>query len=202
MNRTGWNFLVDLLSLIAFFILISTGLLIRYVLPAGTGHSLALWGLSRHEWGDVHFWLALFIVAVMVLHIYLHWRWVVSTVRGKAGSRSGLRVGLILALMLLLSFIVVLPYFVPLEQTGQRGGEHGDHDRAAAADKESEFHIAGSMTLEAICEQTGLDAGVLLDSLGLPGETPLDEQLGRLSRYYGFEMETARETVRSLLQTE
>ena len=61
MRRNTLNFLVDALTLLAIFVMIATGLVIRFILPPGTGGGhggagLLLWGMGRHDWGDVHFW--------------------------------------------------------------------------------------------------------------------------------------------------
>ncbi len=81
MRRNTLNFIVDLVSLIVMWGLITTGLLMKYIMPPGTGHWLALGGMNRHGWGEIHFWLAVLACILMVLHVFLHWQWVVGTVR-------------------------------------------------------------------------------------------------------------------------
>ena len=39
-----------------------------------------LWGLGRHDYGDIHFKLALAVITLMLLHIILHWSWVCTTI--------------------------------------------------------------------------------------------------------------------------
>ncbi len=82
MRRDTLNFVVDLLALIAMMGLIATGLVQRYLLPPASrgGRGLALWGLDRHEWGDIHFWIAVALGALLVLHVALHWTWVCALV--------------------------------------------------------------------------------------------------------------------------
>jgi len=48
-----------------------------------------LWGLSRHDYGNIHFKLALAVIPLMLLHIILHWSWVCATI----GSMLNLKVG-------------------------------------------------------------------------------------------------------------
>ncbi|MBN1346817.1 MAG: DUF4405 domain-containing protein [Phycisphaerae bacterium] len=81
MKRNTLNFIIDLLALLLMWGLLTTGLLIKYVLPPGSGHWLAVGGMNRHDWGDIHFWLAVGICALMILHVLLHWQWVCGTVR-------------------------------------------------------------------------------------------------------------------------
>jgi len=35
-----------------------------------------LWAMTRHEWGSIHFYLVLLYVALIVVHIILHRRWI------------------------------------------------------------------------------------------------------------------------------
>jgi len=61
--------------------LVFTGLLIYLVLPPGSGHGkMTVLGMDRHGWGDVHFWLAVAVLALVVVHVALHWQWVSTMV--------------------------------------------------------------------------------------------------------------------------
>lgn len=82
MNRALLNVIVDLVAMLLFLGMLATGYLLRFPLPPGTNKSLTLWGLSRHQWGDVHFWISLGLLGVMLFHLALHWNWIV-TVLGK-----------------------------------------------------------------------------------------------------------------------
>lgn len=57
--------------------LAGTGLLLSFRLPPGSrgGRGLSALGWGRHDWGDLHTWLAYGFLALMVLHLVLHWRW-------------------------------------------------------------------------------------------------------------------------------
>lgn len=86
MRRTTLNFIVDLAAWVAMILLGATGLIVRYVLPAGSGgrgggSQLLLWGFGRHDWGALHFWLSIALGVLIVLHIVLHWNWVCATTR-------------------------------------------------------------------------------------------------------------------------
>jgi hypothetical protein len=121
MNRSTFNFWIDLASFVVLFALVLTGLLIYYVLPpcgncdgagcADTG-ALSLWGLGRHDYGRIHFHLALAAVALVVLHLSLHWRWVCGTccslfgLKAVSSDRRGIYGALLL--MLLIALMIVL----------------------------------------------------------------------------------------------
>ena len=92
MSRTGVNFVLDVVSFLNLLGLTATGIVLKYVLPPGAGYGRGYRGgrgggeaseqvreflsLGRHDWGDVHFYLAVLFVVLMVLHLVLHWRWI------------------------------------------------------------------------------------------------------------------------------
>jgi hypothetical protein len=89
MKRTTLNFVVDVVSFIALLGLIFTGSIIKFILPPGSsglGREISggrgrseikeLWSMARHDWGDIHFYLAIAFVVLMAVHIILHWGWV------------------------------------------------------------------------------------------------------------------------------
>lgn len=80
-QRNTVNFVVDVLTLFVALGLVATGLMMKYIMPPGSGrHGLLLWGWNRHEWGDVHFWLSVSAIALVVIHLFLHWQWVCTTI--------------------------------------------------------------------------------------------------------------------------
>ncbi len=88
MNRNQLNYAIDgLLMLLGLAVLI-TGLLLGFVIPRGRRwRGIALWGLARHDWADVHLWLALSMTALIVLHLILHWTWVHHTTARTLGLK-------------------------------------------------------------------------------------------------------------------
>lgn len=80
-DRGRLNFLVDLAAALSMLGMILTGYVLRFPLPPGTNRTSTLYGLSRHDWGDIHFWCSVCLLAVLAAHVALHWQWVVSTAR-------------------------------------------------------------------------------------------------------------------------
>jgi hypothetical protein len=91
MKRVTLNFVVDLVGFINLLCLAFTGYIIKYILPPGSGglgHGFMggrepeqikeLWSMTRHEWGNIHFYFAIVFLALMVVHIFLHWSWIKS----------------------------------------------------------------------------------------------------------------------------
>lgn len=134
MKRTNVNFLVDALALVALVLLAATGAVVRYVLPVGSGHGSALWGLDRHDWGHVHFWVAIAFCVGMVLHLALHWGWITCVVRWDSRGRSRGRAVLVLIAVVALLVLAAAPFFGTVEDIeegawrGGRGGQTGERE--------------------------------------------------------------------------
>lgn len=104
MNRTGINLAVDLAVAALFLALIATGFILGFALPPGTNKNLCLWGLSRHEIGNIHLWISFAFLGVVLLHVCLHWSWVVAVVGKHMGLKASpkgnlLRSGLVAFLL-------------------------------------------------------------------------------------------------------
>lgn len=125
MKRTHANALIDLLAFLTFLLLVSTGIILEYQLPPGSGglemHGpgrgaghrtvLLLWGWTRHDWGQAHYWIAVVMLSILACHIVLHWKWIACTLRGTKGNASGYRLafgitGLLFATLLSLAPVV------------------------------------------------------------------------------------------------
>ena len=73
MKRSALNFVIDFIAFLNLLALALTGLIMKYILPPGSGglgraaHDgrgresvKTLLSLSRHQWGSIHFYLALY----------------------------------------------------------------------------------------------------------------------------------------------
>lgn len=93
MKRTTVNLVIDMLAAALFLGMIATGYVLHFPLPPGTNKSLSLWSLTRHQWGNIHFWISLALLGVLLTHLILHWQWVVTVVGRKLSlttdSQSG-----------------------------------------------------------------------------------------------------------------
>jgi hypothetical protein len=75
MRRVTVNFIINLASFLVLVILSASGLIIALPHEHGPGEKSIL-GLGRGQWGDVHLWLGIAFVVLMLLHLVLHWDWV------------------------------------------------------------------------------------------------------------------------------
>jgi hypothetical protein len=195
MHRAKWNYVVDTLALVAMVVLAVTGFMIRYKLPPGTSRYLALWGMNRHEWGNIHFWSGVVLLVLLALHVILHWDWIVIMTRGPSSEKARLRVGVALVVVFALVAIAAAPFLVPAERIGDPPGE----ERGMGVARETP-PIEGWMTLQEIEDVTGIASDTLVQSLHLPEDVPLDEQIGRLRQQYDFTMSDVREAVREHME--
>ncbi len=81
MNRGLLNLLIDLVAALCLGAMLATGYILRFPLPPTTNRTHELWGMSRHEWGTIHSWASLVLLAVLLTHVILHWEWLFATIR-------------------------------------------------------------------------------------------------------------------------
>jgi hypothetical protein len=127
MKRPAMNFLIDAAAFAAFALLFSTGLVMRYQLPPGSGDLEShgggrgaayrlvsvLWGWTRHEWGAFHFWIAVALSAILALHLLLHWKWIVCMIRGTHSDASGWRLATGAVALVALIALAASPFIAP-----------------------------------------------------------------------------------------
>lgn len=95
MRRAAVNYIIDAVAFLDLISLAATGIIMKWVLPPGSGggHGRGfrggrgpddvkqLLGLGRHDWGEVHFVLSLLFVFLMLVHLVLHWNWIKTCTR-------------------------------------------------------------------------------------------------------------------------
>ncbi len=79
-RKHNQNLIIDIISFLNLVLLIITGSVMYFILPHGSRDKEWL-GLTRHEWGDIHFWVAILFVVVIGVHLVLHWKWIKYSVK-------------------------------------------------------------------------------------------------------------------------
>jgi uncharacterized protein with FMN-binding domain len=134
MKRADQNARVDGVAFVVALVVVSTGLVMRYALPPGSGRTVGmgggprsldrqvsvLWGMTRHGWGDLHYWASLVLVAVLAAHGALHFKWISSMLRGQHSDASGKRLTVGAVALLFLIVALSLPLFVEPEHVSRR----------------------------------------------------------------------------------
>ncbi len=180
--------IVDSLAFAGFVLLTTTGVLLHYLLPPGSGRRTTLWGLDRHDWGSIHFYIALASLAVLTLHLFLHRRWITGILTGHPPEGKGTRLAAGLVGLLALIAVGIGPLVTPVERVAPGAGYRISGASPLPA-------VRGSITLQELEYFTGVPASAIISALGLPADTPRDEQLGRLAARHGFRLRDVRAVV-------
>jgi magnesium-transporting ATPase (P-type) len=80
-NNGKLNLILDSILLLLLLPIAGIGFLMKYVLLSGEDRipvyganvDLEFLGLTRHEWGTIHLIISLLFMALLLLHIILHW---------------------------------------------------------------------------------------------------------------------------------
>lgn len=221
-RRSDLNKLVDVLAFASFASLTTTGIILKYILVAGSGHRYTIWQLDRHEWGDLHFWISVGFFSVLTLHLFLHWKWIFVALKGKSAEYSGRRLGLGFVGLATLILLAISPILSPVEQTsageksksGELGNKEGtilregpeqepqkrestqtgNYPQPKFEDGDSPV-VFGYMTLDEVATQNNIPVAKVIELLGVdPGTSP-NAKLGQLRKDYGFTMEEIRERI-------
>ncbi len=259
MKRTQVNAIVDTLAYVGFVFLATTGFLLRYQLPPGSGaaappanaraavppdnaraavppnnasyrsedsgplpvvagtstdvqdaHRLhgvgtgrggrsksiyLLWGFSRHEWGSLHYWIALGLLAILTIHVVLHWSWIRCALQGyPRGQASGQRFLLGLTGLVCVVLLASAPLLSPVQRVPRSLGQDDIHQDAA---KEAMAHgeIRGFMTLSEVARASGVPVPYLINKLQLPPDVSLDARVGRMLGSHGLQMQDLRRVI-------
>jgi hypothetical protein len=157
MNKAQLNFVIDALMFLCMTAIAGLGFLMKYVLLPGRESAikygrrvdLSFLGLDRHDWGAIHLYLGFSLLALLVLHIILHWQMIPGLfTRLVANSGQRWRIGfvyLVIAVALLL-----FPFFISPEVKdagagqGRRYGAHGGIGLAVASAGQHPFTSLGS----------------------------------------------------------
>lgn len=108
MKKNTLNFWTDMFIFIDFIALIFTGVLLRNFPSALSGSTIV--GVTRHDWVDLHWVLALSLILFIFIHLALHWNW------AKGNSKKHLRVGprilIVSATLIIIFFGIVMPGYL------------------------------------------------------------------------------------------
>lgn len=108
--RKSLNRALNLGLYLSFCLLTATGLLLAFRLPPGSrgGRGLSFLAMDRHDWADVHTWISYGFIVLIVIHLIMHYQWLLKIAGGDKRWRlwTGLAAGL---------GIVLLVFILPVE---------------------------------------------------------------------------------------
>lgn len=122
MNQFTFTKVLDLFSFVALILMLSTGVFLKITLPPRSGGD-EVWGLSRHEWGDIHFYLSVIFLLFMSAHLVVHAKFIKSVIIGKAPTEKYYRIVAGIIGVIALIALAFSPVISPVTDV-QRGQQH------------------------------------------------------------------------------
>ena len=86
MKKATRNYIVDAVQGLLFLAQAISGFILWHILPSGQGGMGrggydSVFIFARHTWLDIHKWVGAALLAAIIVHLILHWRWVVYMAR-------------------------------------------------------------------------------------------------------------------------
>jgi hypothetical protein len=217
MKRSDWQYLIDSLLFITIIGIVFIGFLLGLVLPEGPSVSESskyFLRIHRHDWGHIHFYLSIAFTTLLIIHLFLSWRWI----KGKAKQIFKNSWSTLLILTLVIAVATPLFFWSLWPKYSQVYAEYGLGPRKNSAPlslyredarqalgnpldqrEENYLLVTGQTTLADLEKSTGISSDVIIEQLGLPKRTKPNETLGRLRKRFGFELQDVRDIITSLL---
>lgn len=93
MSRGKFNYYLAVMLFFTGAGLALSGFVRWFVLPGGYGWRGGVYGpaqtfiFDRHTWGEIHQWLAVIVLGLVLVHLCLHWDWIVRMTRDTFKSK-------------------------------------------------------------------------------------------------------------------
>lgn len=122
-SRNTLNLTIDIALLVFLLAIACIGFMMKYTLLSGQDRlmiygsrtDLAVLGITKHQWGDIHLILSLIFMALLLLHIILHWSCIESFFRRIIPSVMARTIIAILAVLIIL-IALAGPFFIKPRQ--------------------------------------------------------------------------------------
>ena len=209
MKKSDWQYLIDTLLFICIIGIVIIGFLLGLVIPKGPSvaeSSKYLFGLHRHSWGNIHFYLSIAFTALVFIHLLLSWKWIKA--KAKQIFKSTWRTSLIIILFLALLTPLLLWNFWPKyaetyadQGTGLRGrnASLGSQESFLPQEGEGYIVVTGQITLADLEKATGIPHQAIIEKLDIPKRTKQDVTIGQLRKRYGFDLQDVRDIITALM---
>lgn len=126
MKKSNLIAIIDLVAFVAFLFLTTTGVLLRYLLPERSGHWKTILGLNKHEWGTIHFWIAVVLLFVLALHLLQHKKFIRNIFRGRNKEKMNVRMALGIIGLVAIILLALLPLISPVETRSKSNSKKPD----------------------------------------------------------------------------
>ncbi|UMB55076.1 DUF4405 domain-containing protein [Lutibacter sp. A64] len=118
------NFIINALMFFCLSAVASTGLLIKYRLASGQEQMvkygnkvhLSLFGMDRHDWGEIHLIIGYILIGLLLLHIILHWKIIVSVYKKLSQKKPTTKL-IIFSFITICFLIIIIPFIANVDTT-------------------------------------------------------------------------------------
>ena len=82
MRKATRNYILGVILFILALLQAVSGFILWFGLPRGEGQgrgggtATTFWSLARDTWIDIHDWVAMALVVIIIIHLVLHWKWI------------------------------------------------------------------------------------------------------------------------------
>ncbi|ULC57873.1 DUF4405 domain-containing protein [Flaviramulus sp. BrNp1-15] len=119
MKKSVLNFTINTVMTICMSAILGTGFIIKYILIPGKerwvkyGNNVELYFLEmdRHQWGTIHLILGLVLLALVVTHIFLHWKIICCVFKKLIKQPITKKIVALLFLIFCLA-LIISPFFI------------------------------------------------------------------------------------------
>lgn len=122
-DRAKLNIVIDTFMLVFMMATAGLGFLIKYVLLPGfkrnevygSNVELTFLNMDRHQWGTIHLIISLVLVALVIVHILLHWKMIVCIYKKLLPGKK-VRNIFGISILLVSAFLSIVPFFIEPKQ--------------------------------------------------------------------------------------
>ncbi len=99
------NYILEVFLFVSVLSIVISGYIVWFVLPRGRGahgspycfrygegpfgNAMFVFGWPRYIWIEIHNWMGVALAAIILVHIVLHWKWIVETTKRVRGYVVG-----------------------------------------------------------------------------------------------------------------
>ena len=119
MPKAKTNLIIDGAMFLVMMALVGTGYVRKYVLLSGSASRhlygtkvhMYLWGINRDDWATIHLYLGYLVLVLLLVHIMLHWKQVISIIK-KIVPHPKWRLVIIVLFISLSLFLALFPFII------------------------------------------------------------------------------------------